>query len=81
MWDTAGQEKFRYICNSYYRGAQGIIYVYDVSNRESFYQIETWVNESIRLAGPGIKKLIIANKMDLDDAERMVTEEEGKLMA
>ncbi|VDB85649.1 unnamed protein product [Peniophora sp. CBMAI 1063] len=45
IWDTAGQERFRTITSSYYRGAQGIILVYDVSNRETFDALPRWYSE------------------------------------
>ncbi len=45
IWDTAGQERFRTLTSSYYRGAQGVILVYDVSNRESFEHLQNWVSE------------------------------------
>ena len=45
IWDTAGQERFRTLTASYYRGAQGIIIVYDVTDRETFDNVRTWINE------------------------------------
>ncbi len=45
VWDTAGQERFRTLTSSYYRGAQGVILVYDISNEQSFSNIETWLKE------------------------------------
>jgi small GTP-binding protein len=45
VWDTAGQERFRTLTSSYYRGAQGVILVYDISNEQSFANIETWLKE------------------------------------
>jgi Ras-related protein Rab-18 len=45
VWDTAGQERFRTLTSSYYRGAQGVILVYDIANEQSFGNIETWLKE------------------------------------
>lgn len=45
QWDTAGQERFRTITSSYYRGANGIIIVYDVTDQESFTNIQNWLAE------------------------------------
>ncbi|XP_022782523.1 ras-related protein Rab-18-B-like [Stylophora pistillata] len=45
IWDTAGQERFRTLTPSYYRGAQGVILVYDTSSRETFDKLEEWLNE------------------------------------
>jgi Ras-related protein Rab-18 len=53
LLDTAGQERFRTLSNSYYRGAHGVILVYDISNRESFLAMEKWYNEAESNAMPG----------------------------
>jgi Ras-related protein Rab-1A len=45
VWDTAGQERFRTLTSSYYRGAQGVILVYDVTNEQSFGNIDAWLKE------------------------------------
>merc|ERR1711965_386176 len=54
IWDTAGQERFRTITSSYYRGAHGIIVVYDVTDEESFTAVERWMTEIERFAGPDV---------------------------
>jgi len=69
IWDTAGQERFRTVTSSYYRGAHGIIIVYDVTNLESFENVKMWLNEIERYANEGTKKLIIGNKCDLIDSK------------
>jgi len=69
IWDTAGQERFRVITNSYYRGANGIIIVYDVTDLESFENAKKWLTEIDRYANEGTKKLIIGNKCDLIDSK------------
>jgi Ras-related protein Rab-18 len=53
LLDTAGQERFRTLSNSYYRGAHGVILVYDISNRESFLAMERWFEEAESNAIPG----------------------------
>ena len=81
VWDTAGQERFRTLTSSYYRGAQGVIMVYDVTRRDSFENLDTWLKE-IKLYSPnngeGVVKLLVGNKIDL---ERRVPREEAEAWA
>lgn len=79
IWDTAGQERFRTITSSYYRGAHGIIVVYDVTERESFECIKQWMNEIDRYATENVNRLLVGNKCDLE-AQRKVTFDEGSEM-
>lgn len=65
IWDTAGQERFRTITSSYYRGSQGVVLVYDVTNEESFNNIELWLSEVEIHAGKDVSKILIGNKTDL----------------
>ena len=64
MWDTAGQERFRTITRSYYRGSQGIVVVYDVTDNESFENVQHWFDEIEKNAGGGVIKLLVGNKSD-----------------
>ena len=78
QWDTAGQERFRTITSSYYRGAHGIIIVYDITDRESFENVKTWLNEIDRYACENVNKLLVGNKSDLD-SKRQVEFAEAKV--
>jgi Ras-related protein Rab-18 len=80
LLDTAGQERFRTLSNSYYRGAHGVILVYDISNRDSFLAMERWFEEAESNAQPGAILYLVGAKMD-KNAVRMVKPEEGERMA
>ncbi|WCJ36414.1 hypothetical protein M5689_017616 [Euphorbia peplus] len=80
IWDTAGQERFRTITSSYYRGAHGIIIVYDVTDQESFNNVKQWLNEIDRYASENVNKLLVGNKSDLT-ANKVVSYETAKAFA
>lgn len=77
IWDTAGQERFRTITSAYYRGADGIIMVYDVTSEESFRHINDWLTEVNRYAAENTSKLIVGNKTDLPN--KVITTERVKV--
>jgi Ras-related protein Rab-1A len=80
IWDTAGQERFRTITSSYYRGAHGIIVVYDVTDKESFNNVKHWVQEIDKYAADGVNKLLVGNKCDLT-SKKVVSHDEAKELA
>ncbi|KIM31362.1 hypothetical protein M408DRAFT_327599 [Serendipita vermifera MAFF 305830] len=80
IWDTAGQERFRTITSSYYRGAQGIIVAYDISNRETFDALPRWFTELETYVSPSVVKMLVGNKLD-KEFSRAVTEDEGRKFA
>jgi Ras-related protein Rab-1A len=71
IWDTAGQERFRTITSAYYRGADGIIMVYDVTSAESFDHVEEWLSEVDRYANETTSKLLVGNKADLIEEKQV----------
>ena len=77
IWDTAGQERFKNITASYYRGGNGVLVVYDITDRESFENLNSWLIEIEKNANKNVFKILIGNKCDLED-KRKVTFQEGK---
>lgn len=65
IWDTAGQERFRTITSSYYRGAHGIAIVFDLTDQDSFKNIETWLKEVERYNGNDPILILVGTKSDL----------------
>ena len=80
IWDTAGQESFRSITRSYYRGAAGALLVYDITRRETFEHLASWLEDARQHANPNMTIMLIGNKSDLSH-RRAVTTEEGAAFA
>jgi Ras-related protein Rab-2A len=80
IWDTAGQESFRSITRSYYRGAAGALLVYDITRRDTFQHLSKWLEEAKSHAQPTMVILLIGNKSDLEH-RRAVSTEEGQAFA
>jgi len=81
IWDTAGQERFRTITASYYRGAQGVILVYDVSSRESFEALPRWLEELENYVPPEVVKIVVGNKLDKEYSRQVPTTEAAAFAA
>lgn len=79
LWDTAGQERFRTITTAYYRGAMGIILVYDVTDERTFTNIKQWFKTVNDHANDEAQLLLVGNKSDMDT--RLVTYEQGEALA
>ena len=77
IWDTAGQEKYKAITGAYYKGSKGALVIYDITRKDTFTNIEKWVNDLKTTGDPKITIIIIGNKNDLAD-KRQVTKEEGE---
>ena len=80
IWDTAGQERFKNIIASYYRGAHGILLLYDVTDKDSFKNLSNWLIEIEKNASKNVLKVLIGNKCDLED-KRLVSYNQGKEFA
>lgn len=80
IWDTAGQERFRVITTAYYRGAMGILIIYDVTNIESFYNVKEWIKLIATHGTTSVNKILVGNKCDLFE-QRIVTTEMGQKLA
>ena len=80
IWDTAGQERFKTITATYYKGAHGIILVYDITDKQSFRDIDNWLGEVEKHASENVVKMLVGNKCDLE-SQRQVTYQEGKELA
>ena len=81
IWDTAGQERFRTITTAYYRGAMGVLLVYDVSDEKSFSNVANWMRQIDQNAADNVNRILIGNKCDVSSDERRVTYEQGKQLA
>ena len=80
IWDTAGQERFKTITYSFYRQAQGVMIAFDVTNRESFENVKNWIDSIENHAKENIQKVLIGNKIDLED-ERKISKTEAQNLA
>ena len=80
IWDTAGQERFKNIIASYYRGAHGILLIYDVTEKDSFKNLSNWLIEIEKNANKNVLKVLIGNKTDLEE-KRVISYNQGKEFA
>ena len=80
IWDTVGQERYMALNKSSFQKVQGIIIMYDLTDRKSFENIDKWLN-IVSQNFPGKSMILVANKLDLSDEKRIVTEEEGQKLA
>ncbi|XP_026039762.1 ras-related protein Rab-13 isoform X2 [Astatotilapia calliptera] len=80
VWDTAGQERFKTITTAYYRGAMGIILVYDITDEKSFENIQNWMKSIRENASAGVSRMLLGNKCDIE-TKRKVSKETGEKLA
>jgi len=74
IWDTAGQERFRSITKSFFRNTNGIIFVYDITNRRSFQNVKDWIRDA-ETRENGFEKILVGNKLDLAEKRKVVKDE------
>lgn len=86
LWDTAGQETYKSITRSYFRGASGALLVFDISRRNTFESVTSWLHDLKQIAEEGIVVILVGNKSDLADIstdteggnKRAVTQQEAE---
>ena len=71
IWDTAGQERFKNITSNYLHGANGIIFVCDVTNKESFDKLKSWLIDAKGNVSPETEMIIVGNKIDLTEKRKI----------
>ena len=79
IWDTAGQERFRTLTNAYYRGAHGVVVMYDITNRPTFLNVPGWIDDAREYGSANTQIVLVGNKKDREDRE--VSAEEGHKLA
>jgi Ras-related protein Rab-1A len=79
VWDTAGQERFKSITKSFFRNTNGIIFVYDITQKNTFKNVKDWIKDS-EVNDFGFKRILVGNKIDLQN-KRQVQLEDAKEMA
>ena len=67
IWNTVGLERFRGIPQNYFRGAHGIIFVFDITNKDSFNKLKVWLSDAKQKINPGTVMVVAENKIDLEE--------------
>jgi len=80
IWDTAGQDRFRSITRNYYKGADGIILIYDITKQDTFENVRNWINNIKDEAPDRVVLILVGNKVD-DEGNRVVPKSEGEEIA
>ena len=80
IWDTAGQERFRTITKNYFKGAHGIILIYDVTSNDTFESVRNWIKQIKQEVDDKVCIILVGNKIDMEE-QRVVTKEQGESMA
>ena len=80
IWDTAGQDRFRSVTRNYFKGANGIILIYDITFKETFENVRNWIKQIKEEVSEKVCIILVGNKIDKGE-ERVITKEEGEKMA
>ena len=80
IWDTAGEDRFRSITRNYYKGAKGILLIFDVTDKETFTHVRDWIERIHEESPEGITICLVGNKIDMNES-RVISNEEGKKLA
>ena len=80
IWDTAGQDRFRAITKNYYKGAHGIVLIYDITNNQTFENVSKWVNQIHEEVSLNVVIFLAGNKLDLEK-KREISYEIGEKLA
>ena len=81
IWDTAGQDRFRAITKNYYKGANGIILIYHVTNLQSYENVKNWIAQIKESASQNVIVYLVGNKIAVKEEDRCVKTEDGKKIA
>jgi small GTP-binding protein len=80
IWDTAGQDRFRAITKNYYKGAQGIALIYDITNQITFENVRKWIDQIKEEVSEKVPIILVGNKIDIVE-RRVIKKEDGESMA
>ena len=74
IWDTSGQERYRSITQNFYRNANGILFIFDITKKETFDNIKIWLTDSENCEDNKVAKMLIGNKIDLENKRKIDNE-------
>ena len=80
IWDTAGQERYKVVAKNYFNSSDGFVILYDITNKESFQNVTSWISQINDIASKEVKFILFGNKNDLEES-RIVSADEGTEMA
>ena len=81
IWDTAGQDRFRALTKNYFKGANGIIIIYDVTNLKTYENVKTWITQIKEEVNQNVVIYLVGNKIDVEKEKKLVKTEDGEKIA